>query len=538
MLGKYNVPMRICLVSREYPPDTGWGGVGAYTFQMANGLAARGHEVHVISLAGKNAGDSTIVCAESGITIHRAAWEDLLDELNLFLVSAPSTHFIVKTGIALWRKYISLHREKSFDVVEVPEHLAGGFFQTTTGIAPVVIKLHTPHSKFVTERFHAVLPSFDNQIICLLERVAMNAADVLCSPSQDLANFVASDTGVDPKRIEIIRNPVDIERFCPEGAKALDASQDCTILFVGRLEERKGINYLIDAIPHAVRTVSAIRFVVIGADTNTAPGGTSMLAHLKDRLRTSGCEGKVQFIPHVPLSEMPNYYRCADVCVIPSLYDNAPYTCIEAMSSGKPVVVSSAGGTKEYVQPEWGYVVEPRQSDELAAVLAKLAVDRELRLSMGANARKFVEHQLSRETIAIQMERLYEDAINNFRARGRKMYEKPAVDALPDALQLLCAYDQMMFEVLSAQSLTFRLRHYMRFARKRPSLFAATVLLETMRKALKLVGKTEDLPFMQKLARQIDSKQPPRYSNTMKVGDIVGQTSPIHGIINDPSKVR
>jgi glycosyltransferase involved in cell wall biosynthesis len=334
--------MRICLISREYPPDTGWGGVGAYTYQIAHGLHERGNEVHVICLAG-DAGQ-TVDIDEGGVTIHRVAYKHLLDELNLFLVSAPSAHYVVASIIALWRRFVQLHGEKPFDVIEVPEHLAAGVFQSLTGVAPTVVKLHTPHSKFVAEQFHGVLPTFDNQLICLLERVAMLAADALCSPSRDLAGFVAQDLGLsDEQTISIVRNPADLARFNSVGDRALDNSSGPIVLFVGRLEERKGIRYLIDAVPSIHSEFHQARFVIVGADTKTAPGGTSMRAHLEKTLAAVGCAGAVEFKSFVPLDQIATYYRSADICVVPSLYDNAPYTCIEAMSCGRPVV-----GTNDY----------------------------------------------------------------------------------------------------------------------------------------------------------------------------------------------
>ncbi len=182
--------MRICLISREYPPDTGWGGVGAYTHQIAHGLRERGHDVHVVCLAGKTG--ATVDLDEDGVHVHRVAHQGILDELNLFLISAPTAHSIIATMIAMWRRFVELHAQYDFDIVEVPEHLAGGLFQTLTGCVPTVIKLHTPHSKFVAQNFHNVSPNLDNQIVCILERLAMLSADALSSPSKDMARFVAA----------------------------------------------------------------------------------------------------------------------------------------------------------------------------------------------------------------------------------------------------------------------------------------------------------------------------------------------------------
>jgi glycogen(starch) synthase len=502
--------MRICLISREYPPDTGWGGVGAYTYQIAHGLRERGHEVHVVCLAG-NAG-TTVDLDEDGVKVHRVAYKNILDELNLFLVSAPSTHYVVASLIAMWRRFVQLHKEYNFDVAEVPEHLAGGLFQALTGCVPTVVKLHTPHSKFVAQQFHNVSPNFDNQLICLLERLTMRAAEALSSPSKDMAKFVADDLGIAVEGISIVRNPADLARFSADGAKAIESAEPL-ILFVGRLEERKGVRFLAEAIPTIHARFPDARFVFIGADTNTAPGGTSMLSYLKKQV--AGCASAVQFLGHVPLQDIPSYYRSADICVVPSLYDNAPYTCIEAMSCGRPVVATTAGGTAEYVANEqFGLVVPPADPNAIADALCKLLANEMVRKQYGIAAREFVETHLDRRHIASQMEVIYAETIASFQAK-HALYAKPVDTALKDALDLLCAFDANVFDTLYAQSLDFRIRHWLRFFRKRPALAAAGVASSVLHK----IYRSNQPAFLNRLDASIASRTPARYNLTMLLAD-------------------
>lgn len=521
--------MRICLISREYPPDTGWGGVGAYTYQMAHALVERGHDVEVIALAAAKsaagAPGSSIAknlaapgwSETTSVTVHRVQWEELLDELNLFLVCAPSTHYIVKSAIALWRKFLELHTAHPFDVVEAPEHLAAGVFQGVTGVVPLVIKLHTPHSKFVAERFHNVLPSFDNQIICLLERVTMLGADLMCSPSFDLAKFVAGDLNIAVEDIAMARNPINTEWFSPDGKRAItkDAATPETesiILFVGRLEERKGISYLIKALPEIVRHVPQVRLVVVGADTNNGADGGSVLSELQQELAAAGLAGKVTFVPHVPLSEVANYYRSADVCVVPSLYENAPYTCIEAMSCGKAVVVTDAGGTREYVEHGVsGLVVPARDSQALAKAVVTLLSDADLRQQFGERARQYIVAECSRDVMTTRMESLYQNAIAIHASKRGALYRKPATSALSDALELLCATDKAIFDVLYKQSIEFRMRYWFRFLKKRPGLCLATA-------ALWLAEQLHAEPLVTRLRTAIAGKESPRYGVTLALG--------------------
>lgn len=510
--------MRICLISREYPPDTGWGGVGAFNYHMAHSLTRAGHDVEVVSLS---AGDSARSSLEEGVMVHRVAWKHLLDELNLTLVAAPASHYVIKTTVALWMRFIELHSPKAFDVVEVPEHLAGGLFHAMTRELPLVVHLHTPHSKFISDCFHGVTPSFDNRLICILERVGILLADQVISPSANLAGFVAEDTGYPFESIRVMKYPVDTDKFRPEGAKALVDDGNLTVFFAGRLEERKGIHYLVEAMPAIVKAVPNVRFICVGADTQAAPGGGSMLAWLKKRLAENNCASKVTFIPHIPLTEMADYVRSADLCVVPSLYDNAPFTCIEALSCGKPVVATTAGGMGEYaLHNERGLIVPPRSAEALANAIITLLKDEKMRLKFGQNARAFAESNLNLAHKAEEKIALYEHARANYRARqADPLYRRGTERCLRDALEVLCAYEQMMFETLSNQSLAFRVRHWLRFFKKRPRLCAANVLVSAYRKA---AGKQATAPaFIARLEEAVEAQRKEQFATTLSLAKML-----------------
>lgn len=515
--------MRICLISREYPPDTGWGGVGAFNYHMAHSLKRAGHEIEVVSLSATTEARSA---SEGGVLVHRVAWKHLLDELNLTLVAAPSSHYVIKTTVALWIKFMELHRSRPFDVVEIPEHLAGGLFHALTRELPLVIQLHTPHSKFISDRFHGVAPSFDNRLICILERVGIVSADLVISPSANLAGFVSEDTGYPFERIGVVRYPVDTDKFTPEGPVALSPDGNLTVFFAGRLEERKGIHYLIESVPQIVKAVPDVKFICVGADTDTAPGGGSMLKWLKKRLSETGCADKVTFIPHIPLTEMPSYVRSADVCVVPSLYDNAPFTCIEAMSCGKPVVATTAGGMSEYARhDECGLIVQPRSSEALANAITTLLKDEAKRKQFGRNARAYAEENLNLAFKATERVALYEQARANYLARKQDpLYMKGADNCLKDALEVLCAYESMMFEVLSRQSLVFRIRHWMRFLTKRPKLSLASAIVACYRST---AGEHAVAPpFIARLEEAVEAQEKERFSVTRGLVEFVSPPNP------------
>lgn len=514
--------MRICLISREFPPDTGWGGVGAYNFHTAKGLVKAGHDVEVVSLAAKDStADKSFEQLIEGVKVHRVIWQNNLEELNLFLISAPNSHFVLKSGTALWKKFIEIHNQNPFDVVETPEHLATAIFNSNTGTVPLLITLHTPHFKFVDQQMHEATESFDNLLISMLEKMSILQADVVASPSKDLATYVSEHTGLSEQKIEIVRNPVDTEIFKPGGEHAIQ-SDSTTALFVGRLESRKGVHTLAEAIPLVLNSVPDMKFVLVGSDTNYGVSGGSVRAELEEILKMNDCLDKVTFIPHVDLIEMPKYYRSADLCVIPSVYDNAPYTCIEALASGKPVVVSNAGGTKEYVESgKTGFVSEANNSKSLAGAIIALGSDQNKRKEFGLAARNYALSFLDLDSFVVQKVSLYKKAIESHQANSEfRMYRLNANKILSDTLNVMCSFDQMIFDVLSKQSIEFRIKHWSRLLRQRPKLALAITFLQTL-KLGKLFGiKVENSSLYKRLKQSVWSKIPPPFEGTRKYGEI------------------
>lgn len=500
--------MRICLISREYPPETGWGGIGAYTYQHANALAALGHDVEVIALARKE--DVVEPPIANGaedpsrhvIPLHRAVWGRLLDELATIWISLPYSHYLFKSTIALWNKFIELHAKEPFDVVEAPEHLAEGLAIAMTKSCPLVVRLHTPHFKFVAERYHNLVPSFDHNLFGMLERLTILNADAVSSPSKELAKYVSLNCGYDAESIHIVRNGVDLNKFSPEGSRALTPSDRVTVMFAGRLEERKGIHQLIDAIPQVLEQTRQVRFIIVGRDMKV--GKRSVAQTVKSRLVASGAQEYVQFVDHVQLAEMPSFYRSADICVVPSLYENAPYTVLEAMACGKPVIATNSGGTPEYIDDgATGYIVPPGRSAELAAAIVKLAISPERRTTFGEAARRKAEATLECQTVAQKQIQVYEEAIKTYRqSKQYAQYRKSPEEAFADVRDLIYSYHQNLYQLIYVHSLSFRIKHWLNLVLKRPKLCAAKVLLSPLNMAHGFFGNKS--PMLETWTQKLD----------------------------------
>lgn len=509
--------MRICLISREYPPDTGFGGIATFTKHLAHGLKSLGHEVVVVALAKSKAK----VADDNGITVHRVEGYSFTTKLGAINRLTPYSKYVLQCCTALWDKFAELHELERFDVVDTPELLAEGIIPAITQAVPQVIRLYTPHSKFIAEKLHNVVPSFDHQFVAMLERIAMLQTDVLTSPSNDLAQFVAGDLGLPVERIQIVRNPIDTSVFTPEGELALSKSDKLRIVFVGRLEGRKGITYLVDAIPLVVAQYPNVEFVIIGDDTTTGEGMTSVLASLKKALEASNCTKYVKFIDRISLDELPSYYRSADISVVPSVYDNSPYTCLEAMACGKPVIGTDAGGTKEYIEHGVsGLIIPACDTNALAQACIELLSNSAERKHLSDGARERAVKHFDRTEIARQTVACYDLATKLFNERkaseaARSLYHHDYRRATADAEALIDSFDRTIYDLLFQQSYRFRLTHWWQILKARPKLFAAKTASKALRASLRLFGvNSANMPtVLKKLEASIDKKDRERHAS-------------------------
>lgn len=147
--------LKLLFISREYPPETGGGGIGSYLAAIAPALAARGHAVHILSCV---PGQQARTHLDQGVHVHRADQLRIhgLDRLRRVL-AAPFTATRIRTGLSVLAHYRKL--DVDFDVVEVPDWGAEGWALALFRSKPTVAQLHTPLP--VISRYHTVRVGFE-----------------------------------------------------------------------------------------------------------------------------------------------------------------------------------------------------------------------------------------------------------------------------------------------------------------------------------------------------------------------------------------
>jgi len=181
-----------------------------------------------------------------------------------------------------------------------------------------------------------------------------------------------------------IPNSVDLQSFqsLPERAQARAAFNilpgQVVILFVGRLDEQKGLDILLKAIQHMPEPILPWVLWVVGDGPQEI--------ELRSQVTCSGMEDNVYFFGYQ--ADVRPYLAVADIFVLPSRYDTMPLAMLEALAAGLPCVVSAVGDLDEVIQAGMnGLVVSPEDPIELREALNLLLKDPELRIQMGSAAR-------------------------------------------------------------------------------------------------------------------------------------------------------
>lgn len=202
---------------------------------------------------------------------------------------------------------------------------------------------------------------------------------------------------------------IDVHRFNKRGGESKIAAIRSQyggkiVLFVGRLTHYKGVPYLLEA----MKKVSG-RLLIIGKG--------DLEGHLKNQAAQNGLSTKVHFLGELGENEMIPFFHACDVLVLPSISRNEAFGLVqlEAMASYKPVVSTDLETGVPYVNRNGvtGFVVPPRDSWALAGAINRLLEDENLRNRMGIEGRQRVEREFTKERMAQETLKLYEEVLTS-----------------------------------------------------------------------------------------------------------------------------
>ena len=357
------------------PYDFTWpGGVTAHVTQLARELGRSGHEVQVLAP-------------------HSPSRESQDADLHVPLgrsVPLPSGGSIARVSLSWWLypKIRALLRKEQFDVIHLHEPMAPILPLCVLEFSDSV-NVGTFHASYARQHLyritHPIIKRWQQRL----------HGNIAVSPA---ARRYVNNTF--PGDYEIIPNGIDFKHFSTNVAP-MPQYQDgkINILFVGRLEKRKGLRYLLEAYGKLKWDLPNIRLIVVG------PGNPDKESY---RVMSSQNLQDVEFVGRVSYDDLPRYYASADIFCSPATgAESFGIVLLEAMSAGKPVVASDIEGFRGVMtHGEQGLLVPKKDSNALAEALGMLARDPELRRKLGGNGNRLAE-EYRWEVVAGRVEAYY-----------------------------------------------------------------------------------------------------------------------------------
>jgi glycosyltransferase involved in cell wall biosynthesis len=393
--------MRICLVTQEYPPETGHGGIATQTRLKADGFTRIGHEVTVLSHS-VDGTETTLRVA--GVSVVRIPGWTAADP-----PPDEAARWVAYTGAvddALGR----LEAERPFDVVEFPEYGAEGFaYLTARRRSPArrVVHLHGSLSMLAE---HLGWPARDSELYRVgtrMEEAAVDNADAVYSSSVTTLEWCRTHMGLTGE-VPVLNSGVDVDHYRPgAGPRGPRPS----VVFVGKVGPSKGVDVLAAAMCAVADRVPGARLILYGKEVGTA------LADIRAAATAGGHPDLIDFRGFLDRADAPRALAEAWVFAAPSPWEGGPgFVFLEAMACGLPVVGCRGSGIDETVADgETGLLVEVGDTDGLAHVLERFLTDAALRKRLGAAARRHVEDHADTRRCTREIAAFYESV-----AAGRR----------------------------------------------------------------------------------------------------------------------
>jgi glycosyltransferase involved in cell wall biosynthesis len=435
--------MKIWILTSETPRNV-TGGIARYVDNFARAAGAEGHEVTVICHGGQR-GTSELSPGYRLMEFkhrleasrHHADVEEPDEHpgwpFNNMCYFAALSYQYVEEVEAL------VETEGAPDIIECQDYAGLGYFllqRKLTDAAflpdtPVVVHLHTPD--FIVQQFNQYprykLPDY---WIGRLERSSILMADTLLSPGRFIADEIQSVIEGDLPEIATIPYP------WPDIAQSMEAGpgEELRLVYPGRIELRKGVEPLLAACEKLWQKGLAFTLDMVGGDVHTPLKGGSLTTFLKNKYAHRVTSGNLVFHGTLPHSECLQLMRRAGTVVIPSLWENFPNTCIEAMSLGKVVVASTQGGQAEMVGPhdECGMLFSHNEAGTLEEALGKaLSLDDGAREKMGHAAFQRIEALCSPDKVIPSRLEHFQAVIDNHRPKTHYPFVNEAIRNGPQA---------------------------------------------------------------------------------------------------------
>jgi glycosyltransferase involved in cell wall biosynthesis len=409
--------MKICILAPEFLPV--WGGVGTYIIELVRHLP-KDMEIHVVTPFRES-----LVTDKSLISNF---------DFSRYFGSNVHVHYISKANdtfsynakfqYACFKHVPKLLKEEQIDLIhshtaQMPDLLL--MFRKLG--KPIITTVHTTikSQRLGTRVSQKTISQMERSekatyilypFLRFAEEVYFKRKRFLISPSNWMERFLKDNYHINGS-VRVIPNSVDMNDYVSKKNDEIDTklvSEELKdrklILYVGRLLAMKGVDNLIAAIPEILKRLGERKFLFVFA----GPGDRVWyLTKIKELKIESSC----LFTGPLPREKVIQLMKNAELVVAPSFIENAPYTILESMACGVPVIASNVGGVSEIIKDGYnGSLVEVSFPEAIANSVVNLLEDTSLRSVMGKNAKETIHNNFSWSVNLKKYCEAYSDALN------------------------------------------------------------------------------------------------------------------------------
>jgi glycosyltransferase involved in cell wall biosynthesis len=258
------------------------------------------------------------------------------------------------------------------------------------------------------QQAHHIRSQFWKKIFLPFERHTYGLADRIVCISKDSRNMLVEKYGIQPDKIAVVHPGVDIHRFFPIGNTEKTPN---SVLFVGRVDKRKGADFLIRSMPHVVDRIPEVKLYIGGEGKG--------LSKLKQFVDTHHLSRNVQFLGFIPDDALNMWYNRVQCVVVPSVFEGFGLTAVESMAAGTSVICTRVASLQHIIENGvCGYHVEYNDTTALGEKIVSLLKDRNMQNEFGKKGREMVELHYNWDTLAQKL-------INELLSASRQPLHKP-----------------------------------------------------------------------------------------------------------------
>ncbi|HKG47881.1 MAG TPA: glycosyltransferase family 4 protein [Pyrinomonadaceae bacterium] len=363
--------MRIAFATPEFVTEDHFdGGLANYLNRISKSLADLGHDVHVVTLSLKDEAEFD----HEGVMVHRVMLKPVWHTFNrLTRYSLATTLHWLNFSSQAYGKLKQLHRREPFDVIQYPNYSSCGLFSI-----PLLRAAHIVRASSYQPAWNdaaGLTRNLDSTLAERLEALQYKLTRNIHAPSRAVQQMLAAKTSVHDARL--IRTPFYVETREWDTAVYDQFLRDKKyILYFGRFQLHKGFHTLAQALPRFLNECPDAYVALVGRDmeTSLAPSMASFA-----RAQCGSCVDRLIIVENLPHSQLYPVIAGAHIVALPSLIDNAPNTCLEAMGLGKVVIGTHGASFDELITDGVnGFLVPPGNSQALAQKMIEVWADPDL----------------------------------------------------------------------------------------------------------------------------------------------------------------